>query len=49
MLSQRYEKRNVNDKTFIRYAWHLLEAIRLEKWITDPLIQLMQEINTQTN
>ena len=42
-------KLNVNDKTFILYAWHLLGAICLEKWINDPLIQVMREIDTQTN
>ena len=42
-------KNDVNDKTFILYAWHLLGAICLEKWMTDPLIQLMREIDTDTN
>ena len=42
-------KTNVNGKTFIWYAWHLLEAICLEKWITDPLIKEMRETDTQTN
>ena len=37
------------DKTFILYAWHLLGAICLEKWISDPLIQVMREIDAQTN
>ena len=34
---------------FILYAWHLVGAICLENWITDPLIQVMLEIDTKTN
>ena len=37
------------DKTFILYAWHLLGAICLDRWISDPLIQVILETDTQIN
>ena len=37
------------DKTFILYAWHLLGTICLERKISDSLIQVIRENDTQTN
>ena len=35
--------------SLVLYAWYLLGAICLEKRITDQLIQVMRETDTQTN
>ena len=38
---QRSEKPNIRHKNFLLYAWNLLGANCLEKWISDPRIQVI--------
>ena len=48
--SHRWEKINIRDETFfVPYAWQWLGALSLEKWISDSLIIVIREINTQKN
>ena len=45
------DKKNLMEDTKFSFYMllHLLGAICLEKWISDPLIQVIQEIDTKIN
>ena len=43
------KKSNVRDKVLILYALHLLGATCYKRSISGSLIQVIQEIDTQTN